>query len=191
MADKNTAKSHLETVSLESLKKSAASLGMMVRKEVVIEDFEMFDACDGMDELEQGQEILVTTEIIGDVNGKSYLMLSEEVGNLVYESVFGPRKPSITMEVVMKEVDNIVSAAMISVLADSFQVEIFGDVPYFFIANAAKSQDIISDDCINYANEEDKFFIKSKLVCKDKNIRMLFYWIISGEIMSKVDLSAK
>ena len=191
MADTVKAKSLLETISQKSLQKSAASLGMMVRKKITIEDFELLDTFEGLDALDSSQEILVTTEIIGDVNGKSYLMLSEEVGSIIYEQVFGPKKPSITMEVVMKEVDNIVSAAVISVLADSFQVEIFGDVPYFFMANSDKTRDIISDDCINYTNEEDKFFIKSKLVCEDQNIKMLFYWIISGEIMNKVDLSTK
>ena len=191
MTDTVKAKTHLEAVLRKSLQKSAESLGMMIKKEVAFEKFEILDSCQGLDKLDDSQEILVTTEIIGDVNGKSYLMLSEEKGNIIYKNVFGSKNPAISMEVVMKEVDNIVSAAVISVLADNFQVEIFGDVPYFFNTEANKTLELITDDCINYENEEDKFFVKSTLVSNEVNLHMDFYWILSGEIMEKADMAAK
>lgn len=74
--------------------------------------------------------IVLTTEIIGDLSGKSYLVLTEADREKICHAVSPNSKLNDQLqEALLLEIDNIVSAMVISQIADELEVEGFGDVP--------------------------------------------------------------
>ncbi len=76
----------------------------------------------------------VKTAIIGDMKGASYLVLSPEEKEIIAQmslTVFGdPRFVSdVDESAVLMEIDNIISAAVITELSNALAVNIYGDVP--------------------------------------------------------------
>jgi len=77
---------------------------------------------------------ILQTNIVGIFNGVSYLILTKEDREAVASmslSAFGNPK-DIDEETVLKEVDNIIAASMITELSNALEASIYGDVPHFF-----------------------------------------------------------
>lgn len=81
---------------------------------------------------EQDQDLFVlVTQMIGDFNGKSYLIFNHDEAISISKIL---RKDDTEFddrlrEAFLMEIDNIVSAAVISELSDVLKAEIYGDVP--------------------------------------------------------------
>ncbi|MEM9829127.1 MAG: hypothetical protein AAF944_00735 [Bacteroidota bacterium] len=85
--------------------------------------------------------IVLQTDIIGSLGGASYLIFSKEESKAVSEmslAAFG-NPDAIGETAVLKEVDNIISAAMITELSNAFKISIYGDVPQLFEVKSIQS----------------------------------------------------
>ncbi|MEM6841235.1 MAG: hypothetical protein AAF632_03330 [Bacteroidota bacterium] len=85
--------------------------------------------------------IVLQTDIIGSLGGASYLLFSKEESKVVSEmslAAFG-NPDAIGETAVLKEVDNIISAAMITELSNAFKISIYGDVPQLFEVKSIQS----------------------------------------------------
>ena len=75
---------------------------------------------------------VLVTPLLGEIAGRSYLVLdTEEVELLLQKTPFRPSAgfDHELKEALLKEIDNIVSASMITALANEFKTDIYGDVP--------------------------------------------------------------
>ncbi len=77
---------------------------------------------------------ILQTDIIGEISGASYLIFDEEEKTIIARmslAAFG-NNSSLEDSVILKEIDNILSATVITQLSNTLEVKIYGDVPQFF-----------------------------------------------------------
>lgn len=128
---------------------------------------------------------MVTTEIFGEVKGKSYLILSEsEFTYLTHHITNNNFK-----EEFIKELDNILSASVITHLSNQLKLKIYGDIPTFVGKVNSQIEHIIHDDfgdefdqvCI-YASQ---FTIEGKPDCTPQ-----FIWALDSQVLEYITAEA-
>ena len=124
--------------------------------------------------------ILLTTEIFGDISGKSYLYLSNNDYELLTQAV--PNLDMNLKEEFAKEVDNILSAAVITKLSNQLNKKMFGDIPIMAGKVTARLEDIISDDF----NEHDEIVYVNSIFFTlegQPSVRPLFIWVFDKSMV--------
>jgi chemotaxis protein CheY-P-specific phosphatase CheC len=79
----------------------------------------------------EGELIIITTDIIGEIKGRSYFICNKEEWNYISGiAVKGMRQDSSSFrEAFMTELDNIISAAFITKIAEAFSCKMYGAPP--------------------------------------------------------------
>jgi chemotaxis protein CheY-P-specific phosphatase CheC len=126
-----------------ALANAAAAFSKMAAAQVAVKDFKVFiPRNDGFTELLQDESgafsFMLTTEMKGDLSAKSYLVFNQSAINALNkiflqaathtpEGELSPLQQSALLEL-----DNILSAAVITQIADLLKVFVYGDVPYLY-----------------------------------------------------------
>lgn len=127
----------------------------------------------------EGSRVLLTTEIIGDLTGKSYLFFSPYEFDLLTEGIPQGSDSSVNLkEEFLKEMDNILSAAVITKISNELKGRIFGDVPVLVGKTQSRLEDIINDD---FSEHTEELYINSIFFSFEKQpaIQPLFLWVIN------------
>lgn len=138
----------------------------------------------------KGPSILLTTEIFGDWSGKSYLFLSEKELNILTTGIPESKNQSISLkEEFVKEVDNIISAAVITKLSDELGIKMFGDVPNLIGKTSSHTENIIADD---FSETTEQVYINSIYFSFNDHplIRPLFVWVLDCSTMKRAKKQA-
>jgi len=125
-----------------------------------------------------GSYILLTTQIFGDVTGKSYLFLPETAMEILTSSIPGGNHASISFkEEFIKELNNILSAAVITKLSNELAKKMFGDVPELIGRVKCHLGDIIQDD---FSEEMEEVYISGIyfLLENHQDIHPLIVWVL-------------
>lgn len=127
--------------------------------------------------------VLLTTEVFGEVLGKSYLLLSQKDVDLIARQIPRNSKAGLKDEF-LKEVDNILSAAVISKLADALNIRMYGDVPFLVVGKRASLKDIIADE---FGEQSSEVYVSSMYFSFEKHpaVRMLFVWVFDAVILKR------
>lgn len=131
---------------------------------------------------QKGADVLITTELFGDVTGKSYLLLSQPEYDLITAGIPESKDPTIDLrEEFLKEVDNILSASVITRLSNQLNLRMYGDVPLSMGRVNGRLEDIIYDD-FNEDNEE--LYVNTMCFVFDEHpsINPLFVWVLDESI---------
>ncbi|MDH5598526.1 MAG: hypothetical protein OEY34_05350 [Cyclobacteriaceae bacterium] len=164
--------------------KSVAALAFMVKQHLNIENLEILSVHseEDLSFTVDSQISVLTTEIIGDTKGKSYLFLSEKDAAELFKLTTGqePNNQEF-LEAVLKETDNIVSAAFISVIADKYKLKIYGDVPYYFLMSKDEVNNQYNKDINNFGKA--MILVKAVLTSDDGAINVGFDWMIDPTLI--------
>jgi chemotaxis protein CheY-P-specific phosphatase CheC len=128
---------------------------------------------------------LLTTEIFGEVKGKCYLYLSQPDFEFLTRNIPEPQQGKIDLrEEFVKELDNILSAAVVTQLSNSLHQKMFGDVPIFVGKVSSRLEDIIYDD---FCSETEEVHINSIYFnFKDvDNVSPLFIWVFDTSVVNQ------
>lgn len=96
-----------------------------------------------------GPLTVVTTDIMGDMKGKSYLILNERECDQVYDFCTGKgyeKQTGVPRAEVLKELDNILSAAVITEFSNRLGITVYGDVPHIFTMGKKDIQTMVQND---------------------------------------------
>jgi chemotaxis protein CheY-P-specific phosphatase CheC len=152
-----------ETVAKEiisaGLVKAAESLTFFMNETITLKDFEE-DKLINQPPLELGKKeeqniLLLTTKVIGDLKGVCCLIFSEEEANHLRQAALPPEileSPEMMAEMsdgIMLEVDNIISASVITQFSNLLKVKIHGGVPDLKRVNYKEMESIIQEDIHN------------------------------------------
>jgi len=132
--------------------------------------------------------VLITTEIFGEMVGKSYLVLSSEEFDLLTKDIPDSKDMTLNLkEDFVKEVDNILSASVITKLSNELNLKMYGDVPLLIGKVNSKIEDIIFDD---FSESVDEVYVNSIYFSfeKDPSIRPLFIWVMNRSILQDVQV---
>jgi len=126
--------------------------------------------------------MLITTEVFGDVFGKSYLMLSQNDFEVLTRSINQSKDSKINFhQEFLKEVDNILSSAVITKLSDRLKVKMYGDIPMWLGPVQSDVGEIISSDFQDRASE---VYVNTIVFTFDKapSVKPLFIWIMDSKV---------
>lgn len=97
---------------------------------------------------EKGEIIILITKLIGDLTGKSYLILnadeSAEILKITSQN-FGFVSQQLN-DALLMEIDNIISASVISELSNGLQLEVYGDVPVLVRMHGTELEDFMEKE---------------------------------------------
>lgn len=167
------------------MEKAAQSLSNVIAREVTI-DMEplpktvvrMTDAC--LQSNPKQDLLVLTTQIIGSLNGKSFLVLDAKGINEI-SKIIPAHQIDKLKEALLLEIDNIISAAVISVLSNQLMIEIYGDVPRLskikccdlsaFIQAETKDHSLISIDSVLHLSP-------------DAHLNARFLWSLDSKVLT-------
>ena len=161
------------------------SLSKMTRTEIYYTNFRMgFHTLDpdylGKDGTfnREGASLLFTTEVFGDVTGKSYLLISDEEFALLTHGIPDSKDPGINLkEEFAKELDNILSASVITRLSNELKRKMYGDIPILVGKVHGRIEDIIYDDFSEQA--KDVYINSGHFSFSERpTLRPLFIWVV-------------
>ena len=137
----------------------------------------------------KGDLYIIVTQVIGELSGKSYLIFNEEQSHSL--TMLACHASSVQVneqmkEAVLTEIDNIISAAVISELSEGLQMEIYGDVPVLKRIPISGLKEFIS-------KENQSMDTSASLICNtafqlnvDKHIHPQFIWKLSEKIFDMI-----
>lgn len=180
-------KSKLEFAFEQGFVSASSSLEHLVKDKILYNNFQ--NECCDLDEStldndayhrhNQSTKLLVTTEIFGEVTGKSYLFLSDHEFNQLTTNIPESSDPSVNYkEEFLKELDNIISAAVITELANKLQKRMYGNVPMLVGRVNSKVEDTIYDDFID---QSSRVYVNAILFSfkNSPDIAPLFIWVMN------------
>ena len=130
-----------------------------------------------------GKLMVIITEVIGELSGRSYLIIPEDDRKKICASVLPTGQLNETLEEAMlMEVDNIISAVVISQIANVLNIEVFGDVPQVQYIKADQLSLLldtrIKDNVFEVLTCATTFYLN------DHDIHLPFIWKLSSKILS-------
>jgi len=182
--------SYLIHVMNDGFSKAAASFSRLVNRQVRIinsqsvlirheDDFSCISE-------EQGDLYVLITQIIGDVTGKSFLIFNEEESNEIFSLMKMPAANTALHEAFLMELDNIISASVISEISNKLEVDVYGDVPQLFKIHACDLQEFLTGKTIT--DEPSSMILTNTTFIfdsKDK-VHPQFIWKLSSKIFEMI-----
>jgi len=126
--------------------------------------------------------MLITTEVFGDVFGKSYLILSQNDFAVLTRNINQSKDLKVNFRhEFLKEVDNILSAAVITKLSNKLKMKMYGDIPMWIGPVQSDVGKIINSDFLDRASE---VYVNSIVFTFDKtpSVKPLFIWIMDSKV---------
>lgn len=120
---------------------------------------------------------IITTEVFGDITGKSYLLLSAREMDFITAGI----SLAGMKEAYIKELDNILSASVITQLSNHFQLRLYGDIPTIVEQKPAMLEDLIRAD---FHNKSEEAYLASAAFKFDgqPEITPFFVWVMDSRI---------
>ena len=144
----------------KGLEKAADSLTFFMNEPIKLKDFEADKLLENPQiEINKKSKdknvLLLTTKVIGELKGVCCLVFSEEEADHLRQAALPPEilnSPEMMSEMsdgIMLEVDNIISASVITEFSNILKVKIYGGVPDLKRVNYSEMEKIIQDDINN------------------------------------------
>jgi|TARA_R100000027_G_scaffold63648_1_gene56495 chemotaxis protein CheY-P-specific phosphatase CheC len=172
---------------LKGYDKACQSFSSLSGEQVKIKNFELFfgEAPDLLQKIikTKNPSVLIT-DIIGEAKGKSYLVFSEKdakaVSDILIQKLKSLESNPDFVEIILKEVDNMVSAAVITEFSNQLELKIYGDVPKMIYPEDANKQWLANE----IEDNENMFAILSSAnFAFEDNFKICpyFIWILNKE----------
>ena len=175
------------------MEKAAESLSFFMQEKIALKDVDKnncFD-CEPLDIERKGEKNIhfLTTKIIGDLKGICCLIFSENEADhlrsvaLPQEILNNPEIMSEMADGIMLEVDNIISASVITQFSNILKVKIHGDVP-----NLKKLNYDEMIQCLKEEIEEGLLLVSFKTSFSSSNIDFApeFLWLFENSFVERI-----
>ena len=179
-----------QDIFLRGYEKASQSFSSLSGEQVSIKNFELFfgEASDLLHKIVKTKNpSILITDLIGEAKGKSYLVFSEKdaeaVPNMLLQQMKSLQSNPDFAEIILKEVDNMVSAAVITELSNQLDLKIFGDVPKIIFPDEVTKEWLQEE----MEDNEDMFAILSSANFSfEGNIKIspYFIWILDKDFYS-------
>jgi chemotaxis protein CheY-P-specific phosphatase CheC len=190
--DNQKRESFLIQVMNEGLKRAAASFSKLINKNVKISNSQSIlvrhdDDFSYISE-EQGDLHILITHIIGEISGKSFLIFNQDESTEIFKAIGSNGKDDQLNEALLLEVDNILSASVISELSNSLDLEIYGDVPQLVKIHSQNLQQFMDGE-VNKNDPSSIIFSNTTFQFEKKErIHPQFIWKMSTKIFELIPI---
>lgn len=134
--------------------------------------------------------VLITTTIIGELSGRSYLLVDRFEAAEIYKACmpYSENEESRTMEMeaILKELDNIISAAVITEFSNFLDVMVFGDVPVLNCVDQRQLKHALHNDF--KVGDQEYFIVADAVFVSENNARLRpqFIWKLTQGFVSRI-----
>jgi chemotaxis protein CheY-P-specific phosphatase CheC len=132
-------------------------------------------------------DLLVATDVIGEVSGKSYLLLNTREFDQLSARVYGTEEALLDFkEEFIKELDNILSASVITKLSNALDLNMYGNIPILVNPFSCSLKNMIYDD---FAEEAESVYINVIHFTFDKypELKPCFIWVVNQDIFDRIE----
>ena len=175
------------------LTKSADSLSFFIKEKVKILVTDIEICSEDYSYISKKQEskstYLLTTEIKGEIAGKAYLIFDKQevekivADNLPQSIMDNPlQKAEMTMAFLL-EIDNIITASVVTQFSNILDAKMYGDVPQLNILEGNKLQNYLES---NNSTNTKTIYVNSKFVAEKMNIEPEFIWPLEDNFFQSV-----
>lgn len=132
---------------------------------------------------------LLKTEIKGEIKGESYLLFNENESKKIAEKNFpkdakiNSSKKKLMTEAFLLEIDNIMTANVVTQFSNIFQKKIYGDVPSLFMLKGNEINKFLSE---NHNNELNVIYFNARFNTKSFEINPEFIFMMDDVFFENV-----
>jgi chemotaxis protein CheY-P-specific phosphatase CheC len=134
---------------------------------------------------EEGDLYVLTTQIIGEISGKSFLIFNEDESFEIFKTL-GTNISDQLKEAFLMEIDNIISASVISDLSNALEIEVYGDVPHLRRIHSADLQDYMNDEVSKEGQSSMIFSNTTFHFDSGEQIHPQFVWKLSSKVFEMI-----
>ena len=176
----------------DGLSMAKSSMEMILQSPISIEKIDYVSAELDMDRFGgPDQDVhLIKTELLGELKGTSHLIFSEKEVAKLYDACLPEKivkdnsKESMIMKLgFLTEIDNMVSAAVITEFSNFLNMEIYGNVPSLKVMKATELNDFIVKDSSEF---ESIIHFKAVFQGKELDICPDFIWVFHNKFIDKI-----
>lgn len=131
--------------------------------------------------------LLVATDVIGEVYGKSYLLLNTHEFDQLSQRVYGTDEALLDFkEEFIKELDNVLSASVITKLSNALNLNMYGNIPVLVNPFCCNLRNMIYDD---FAEETESIYVNAIHFTFDKypELKPCFIWVVGQDIFERIE----
>jgi len=175
------------------LSKAAESLSFFIKEKVMIQIVDIKVNSNDFNPIskkeDDGVKCLLTTNIIGEITGTSYLVfntsevnkiISTNFADVVFKSEDERDKMS---SAILLEIDNIITASVLTQFSNILQKKMYGDVPAIDIVEKNKLNEHLNEKNKNNLNV---IYINSHFITDKIDINPEFIWLMDDNFFSTV-----
>ncbi|MBL3655752.1 hypothetical protein [Fulvivirga sediminis] len=135
--------------------------------------------------------ILLTTSIMGEMAGKSYLLFNKFESEEIHKACM-PHKENeaariMETEAILMELDNILSAAVITEFSNYLDIAIYGDVPRLSRTGQEDLKDLLANDLSNIESEECFIVADTEFISENNSkLRPQFIWKLTSDFLDRI-----
>jgi chemotaxis protein CheY-P-specific phosphatase CheC len=135
---------------------------------------------------EQGDLYVLITQIIGDITGKSFLIFNEEESQEIFRLMNTSISNVALHEAFLLEIDNIISASVISEISNKLDLDVYGDVPQLSKIHARDLQEFLIGKTMT--DEPSSMILTNTTFLLDQKdkIHPQFIWKLSSKIFDMI-----
>lgn len=175
------------------LVKAAESLSFFMNETITLNEFDHEDSLSvnaiEIEKKNQSNIHLMITKVIGELNGVCCLIFSEEEANQLRNTALPPEvlnSPEMMAEMsdgIMLEVDNIISASVITQFSNMLKVKIYGGVPALRKVDSTELEKYLQEE-IN--NEMYLVSFKTKFKSSHVSFAPEFIWLFDNTFVESI-----
>lgn len=167
------------------LSKAADTLSFFIKEKAVILLFDLKVNSYNNYSLSKKDNIkksyLLTTEIRGEIGGKAFLVFNESEVEKLVDVNFpdtiknNPQEKAAMTDAILLEIDNIITASVVTQFANILKCKIFGDVPALAILPPDELNSYLSTNNMQCSNI---IYFNSRFITKNLDINPEFIWVM-------------
>lgn len=132
---------------------------------------------------------LLRTAIKGELRGESYLLLNEQEAEKIADANLpdsikkNPIEKAKMTEAFLLEIDNIITASVVTQFSNIFQRKIFGDVPSLNILPGNEINQFLSE---NHNKDLNVIYFNARFINENTEINPEFIWLMDDKFFEEV-----
>jgi chemotaxis protein CheY-P-specific phosphatase CheC len=135
---------------------------------------------------EQGELHMLITQVIGAMEGKSFLIFNDTESKEVFRSLGQPLCSSSFNEAILLEIDNIISASVISELANALRLQIYGASPQLTKLQAEELPSFMAKEVKDERASSMVFCTATFQFDEQESVHPQFIWKFSNRIFEMI-----
>ena len=171
------------------LQKAAQSLSFFMKEEITLKSTNFTTDSSHFVIQDANEYYVLTTVIKGELGGVCFLVFTPEEKNeickvaLPAEIFNNEQKLKAMQEPLLLEIDNIISASVITQLANKLKTKMYGDVPSLRIENKDNLTDLLGK---HFNADKLVLEFQAEFISTKSHFHPIFIWVLEADFINRV-----